>query len=190
MSSVTCGSATLVACVSSVYQECMYINLILGVVAVAVIWFYVKKLFAKDDGLSQNPAELLESELRRRREKERETARAFERLKDAGTRRLTQVAEALEELRAAMPETAAKRLSWRHEGDALTITMHGPDGAARTLDVLWKIPELDLAAAANHADSMPGEFVLRPAGEGREERMETLDACMRHITSFIVDLME
>jgi LPS O-antigen subunit length determinant protein (WzzB/FepE family) len=75
--------------------------MILGTLALAVIWFYVKKLFTKDDSLSQSPAELLENELLRRREKERETAQAFERLKDADKRRLNSVAEALKEMWAA-----------------------------------------------------------------------------------------
>ena len=168
----------------------MYINLILGAVALAVIWFYVRKLFTKDNELSQSPAELLESELKRRREKERETAHAFERLKDAGKRRLESVVEALAEMRAAMPQDAAERLSWRNGDGSLIIFMHGREEEPRSLEVSWKIPELDLAAAAKHADAMPGEYVLRYAGNAREERASTLDACMRHITSFIVDLME
>lgn len=168
----------------------MYINLILGAVALAVIWFYVKKLFTKADTLSQSPAELLESELQRRREKERETADAFERLKDAGVKRLSSVAGALEEMRAAMPATAAERLAWRQEADSLIISMQGRDDAVRFLEVFWKIPDLDLRAAAKHAAAMPGEFVLRCAEKDGEERAASLDACMKYITTFIVDLMD
>lgn len=168
----------------------MYINLVLGAVALAVVWFYLKKLFSKEDELSHSPAKLLENELQRRREKERETVRAFERLKDAGTKRVASVAKALDEMRAAMPEEAQKRLEWRQDDDRLVISMTGRNTDTHSLEVFWKIPDLDLAIAAKRAENMHGEYVLRPAANGREEREATLDACMKHTTSFIVDLME
>ncbi|CAK7060565.1 MAG: hypothetical protein DELT_01415 [Desulfovibrio sp.] len=172
------------------YRWYMYINLILGAVAIGVVWFYLRKLFVKPGELSSSPAELLESELERRREKEREATQAFERLRDAARQRVALVASALQEVRAAMPEEAAGRLSWTEEDDSLVIQMHGKDGTPASCTVLWKIPDLDLRAAAKHAREMPGEYVLRFATPGGEERATSLDACMRRITSFIVDLME
>lgn len=167
----------------------MYINLILGAVALGVVWFYVKKLFAGNDKLSESPAELLEAEMKRRRGKERETEAVFERLKDAGKQRLDMVGSALEELREALPGEARNRLSWFREEGSLVIAMRGVDGASSSVEVSWNVPELDMGRAARGA-GMSGEYVLRFADPLREESAATLDLCMRRITSFIVDILD
>ncbi|SBV98399.1 hypothetical protein KL86DPRO_11383 [uncultured delta proteobacterium] len=179
------------------YGSYMYINLILGVVALVVVWLFLKKLLVKDDTLRENPAELLEKEVARRRAQEEELARAFERLRGKGKERMRPVVAALEEMRSAMPSLAGsagaaqKALDWDDEGDSVMIRVHGREegDAASSLAVSWRVPDLDLQKAARFGDDLPGAYILRRSDTGREEVVSTLDACVRGITSFIVDFM-
>lgn len=170
----------------------MYVNLILGAVALVVVWLFLKKLLVGDDILKENPAELLEQEVAKRRAREEEAARAFERLRDRAKNRLRPVAEALESLRAALPGKTGDALSWEDTGDSLIIHMRngGEAGKNADLTVIWRVPELDLRAAAKRGADIPGVFVLRRSDTGEEESVAALDACVRAITSFIVDFME
>lgn len=175
----------------------MYINLILGVVALVVVWLFLKKILVKEDVLRETPAELLEKEVARRRAQEEEAARAFERLRDKGKERMRPVVAALEEMRSAMPALAGaaveaqKTLTWDDAGDSVMITVQAREegGAANSLAVSWRIPDLDLQKAARFGEDFPGMYVLRRSDTGREEAVSTLDACVRGITSFIVDFM-
>lgn len=175
----------------------MYINLILGAVALVVIWLFLKKILVKDDALRETPAELLEREVARRRAQEEEAARAFERLRDKGKERMRPVVSALEEMRSAMPSLAGdggagrKALVWDDAGDAVMIRIQGTEEgeAENSLAVSWRVPDLDLRKAARFGDDLPGVYTLRRSDTGREEAVSTLDACVRGITSFIVDFM-
>lgn len=173
----------------------MYINLILGAVALVIVWLFLKKLLVREDVLKESPAALLEREIARRRAREDTTEKAFERLRDKAKSRLRPVAEALMALQAALPGTTRNALSWEDTGASLVIHMHaaGHDAEAEKsadLTVTWRVPELDLRAAAQGGDDIPGVFVLRRSDTGKEESLAALDACVRHITSFIVDFME
>ena len=180
----------------------MYINLVLGVVALVVLWLFLRRLLvredAPEDALRESPAELLEKEVARRRAAEEENARVFERLRDVGRERLRPVVAALGELRSAMPavvgETPAharKILSWDDNGDSIFVRVLEEEGGREraSLAVSWRVPDLDLQKAARYGEELPGMFVLRRSDTGAEERAPTLDACMRDITSFIVDFM-
>ena len=172
----------------------MYINLILGAVAVVVLWLYLKKLLVKEDALSEKPADLLEKEVAKRRAMEEDTARAFQRLRDLGKERMRPVVAALTEMRSAMPMVAGnaeKALFWDDDGDSITIHMRGSDDAHpdASLIVSWRVPDLDLQKAARFGDELPGLYVLRRSDSGQEESIAGLDACVRYITSFIVDFM-
>ena len=172
----------------------MYINLILGAVALVVIWLFLKKILVKDDVLRETPAELLEKEVARRRAQEEEAARAFDRLRDKGKDRMRPVVSALEEMRSAMPSLAGgaqKALAWDDAGDSVMIRIQGSEEgeAENSLAVSWRIPDLDLQKAARFGDDLPGVYILRRSDTGQEEAVSTLDACVRGITSFIVDFM-
>lgn len=166
----------------------MYINLVLGGIALVVIWLYLKKILVKEDVLKENPADLLEKEIARRRAKEEEAAKVFERMRDRTKARLRPVAEALEPMRAALPEAAREALFWEDAGETLTISMRGKEKDA-SLTVAWRIPQVDLRAIAAY-DNDAGVYVLRRSDTGKEESVASLDACVQRITSFIVDLME
>lgn len=171
----------------------MYINLVLGAVALIVVWLYLKKLLVKDDTLSESPARLLEKELARRREQEEEKSKAFERLRDLSVVRMRAVLAALEELRAALPQEAQDALSWEDEEDRLIVSMRGVsagDDPSASLEVSWRIPALDLRKAASVGDDFPGVYVVKRSDTAREESLSTLNGCMRYITSFIVDFVE
>ena len=174
----------------------MYINLILGAVAVVVLWLYLRKLLVRDDALSENPAELLEKELARRRAMEAEAGRAFERMRDMGKERMRPVVAALAELRAAMPsvssaKSAERMLAWDDEGDTLIVRIRDAGGVedVANLSVSWRVPEFDLQKTSRYGADLPGVFVLRRSDSGREESVPGLDACVRSITAFIVDFM-
>lgn len=177
--------------------SCMYINLILGAVALVVVWLFLKRILVKDDALRETPAELLEKEVARRRAQEEEAARAFERLRDKGKERMRPVVSALEEMRSAMPSLAGgagaahKALAWDDAGDSVMISIRGSGEGEpeNSLAVSWRIPGLDLRKAARFGDDPPGVYILRRSDTGREEAVSTLDACVRGITSFIVDFM-
>lgn len=172
----------------------MYVNLVLGAVALVVLWLYLKKLLVKDDALSESPAKLLERELARRREREKETEKAFERLRDVAIARMRPVAQGLEELRAALPEETQAALSWEDDEDSITIAMHaaraGKEEKAVALVVAWRAPDLDLRLSSASADNIFGHYALKRSDVEGEEKTDGLDACMRRITSFIVDFME
>ena len=173
----------------------MYINLILGAVALVLVWLFLRKLLVRDDVLKENPAELLEQEIAKRRAREEETAQAFERLRDRAKTRLRPVAEALAALQAALPGKTRNALSWEDAGESLVIRMHTGDNGGDAeknadLTVTWRVPELDLRLAAKYSDDIPGVYVLRRSDTGKEESIVALDACVRYITSFIVDFME
>lgn len=172
----------------------MYVNLILGAVALVVVWLYLKKLLVKDDTLTESPARLLEKELAKRREREEERNRAFERLRESAAVRMRPVVSAMEELRDALPEKARNTLSWEDSGDALLIRMREgtPEegGGAVSLQVAWRMPEIDLRRAAALGEDMPGVYVARRSDVLKEENFATLDACMQYVAAFIVDFMD
>jgi len=176
----------------------MYINLLLGAVALVVLWLYLRKMLVKDDSLREAPAEMLEKEVARRRAMEADSARAFERLRGIGEERMRPVVRAVAEMRSAIPraagtgnEKAQRELDWDDEGDTLHIRIREADSAEdmAVLSVSWRVPELDLREAALPGGELAGVFVLRRSGSGGEERAENLESCVRAITSFIVDYM-
>ena len=172
----------------------MYVNLLLGLVALVVVWLYLKKLLVKEDVLRENPAELLEKEVARRRAREDTTGKTFDRLRDTGRERMRPVVEALVQMRSAMPAVAGgsqPELSWDDEGDSVTIHARSTadNRESASLTVSWKVPDLDLEKAAKFGEDLPGVYILRRSDSGQEERVPGLDACVRSITSFIVDFM-
>lgn len=177
----------------------MYINLLLGAVALIVLWLYLRRMLVKEDSLPEPPADMLEKEVARRRAMETDSARAFERLRDIGSERMRPVVRAVAELRSAMPRAAGtghekmqRELDWGDEGDTLHIRIWENEGAneVAALSVSWQVPDLDLRKAAVPGSGLTGVYVLRRSGSGGEERAETLEACVRSITSFIVDYMD
>ncbi len=172
----------------------MYINLLLGLVALVVIWLYLKKLLVKEDALREPPAELLEKEVARRRARETAAGRTFDRLRDSGRERMRPVVEALAEMRSAMPAMeggSQAELAWDDEGDSVVVHVRGALDACKSasLSVAWRVPDLDMGKAAQFEEEPPGAYVLRRSDTGREERIPTLDACVRSITAFIVDFI-
>lgn len=176
----------------------MYINLVLGAVALAVVWLFLKKMLVREDELTVSPSELLEKELAKRRERDEQAAAVFERLRDIAVQRMRPVADALEEMRAALPEGDRERLSWDDGGDTIVIRMlaagSGPNSPANSdsqggrpaLTVTWRAREVVIGGQGTAAGG--GEFLLRRDGRS-EEAVPTLDACARAITSFIVAFM-
>lgn len=170
----------------------MYINLILGGIAVVVLWLYLRRMLVRDDVLREDPAELLEKEVSRRRAREEDATRAFERIRDTGRERMRPVAAALAAIQTALPKMAEvpkKTLSWDDKGDAIIIRMRGEDAGDASLAVSWRVPDLDMQRAARLAGGLPGVFILKRSDSGQEEQIENVDACVRRITSFIVDFM-
>ena len=177
----------------------MYINLVLGAVALVIVWLCLRKLLVREDALKERPAELLEREIARRRAEEEAGAKVFERLRENEKRRLRPVAEALADMRSSLsPQTGealSSAMSWEDAGDVITIHMRGrpreQEGErAASLVVFWRSPDLDLRAVARYGDDLPGCFVLRRSDVGKEETVANLDACIRAITSFLVDFMD
>lgn len=176
----------------------MYINLLLGAVALVVLWLYLRKMLVKEDTLREAPADMLEKEVARRRAREAATARAFERLRDIGKERMRPVVRAVAEMRSAMPRTAGighgkarRELNWDDEGDTLHLHIRESESAedVASLSVSWRVPDLDLREAALPGGEPAGVYILRRSGAGGEERAENLENCVRAITSFIVDHM-
>jgi hypothetical protein len=175
----------------------MYINLLLGVVALVALWLFLRKVLVGDDALRENPAELLEKEVAKRRSMEEEAAGVFERLRDRGRERMRPVVSALEEMRSALPSfaggdaAARKGLAWDDAGDSVLIRIRGKEdgGTQNSLTVSWRVPDLDLRAAARPDAAVPGAYVLRRSDTGREEAVSSLDACVRGIASFLADGM-
>ena len=180
----------------------MYINLFLGLVVFVALWLLLKKLFVRDDGLRERPAKLFEQELARRAERERDADSALERLREERVSRMRAVIVALADIANAMPEDRRHLLSWKDEGETVIVRMagrheepvspaHAPDipatlprgGLDETLTVTWRIPEIVMDAP----DIGRGEYHLRWSGVGRDASVSELDACIREISSFIVD---
>lgn len=172
----------------------MYINLFLGAVALVVVWLFLRRLLVRKDELTVSPARLLEKELAKRREKEEKTSAAFERLRDVTVARMRPVADALVEIRAAMPEREKERLSWRDGGDSIAIHMR-PAGTEQrpeedgrpALTVTWRSREVVLGGNTPAGGS--GEYVLLNQEEAEGARAASIDDCVRAITSFIVAFM-
>ena len=175
----------------------MYINLMLGGVALVTLWLFLRKILVRDDALRENPAALLEKEVAKRRSREEEAAGVSERLRDRGRERMRPVVSAREEMRSALPSLAGdavaahKKLAWDDAGDSVIIRMRGQEnaGTERSLAVIWRVPDLDLRAAARPGGDLPGVYVLRRSDTGLEEAVSSLDACVRGITSFLADCM-
>ncbi|MCC8194896.1 MAG: hypothetical protein LIP28_09660 [Deltaproteobacteria bacterium] len=184
----------------------MYVNLLLGAVALVVLWLYVRKILVRDgksdgrdgiDALRERPVDLLEKEVARRRAAENETSRVFERLRDTGTEHMRTVVAALDEIYAALPSViggscpdSARRLRWEDAGDSVTVRIRAADGKDEaTLVVSWRIPDLDLRNPGQRDGGLSGEYFLRRSDAGREERIPDLEGCIRAITAFIVDFM-
>ena len=187
------------------YGRIMYINLLLGVVVLVVIWLYLRKVLVKDDHeqegdapLRESPVDLLEKEVAKRRALEEDSARAFERLKDTGAERMRAVVAALEEIRSALPSVigdssrgAQKSLCWDDAGDRVVVRIRqeGTEEPEASIVVGWRVPELDLRDAARPEGKLAGEYFFRRSDTGAEECAADPDACMRAVTAFIVDFM-
>lgn len=174
----------------------MYINLLLGAVALVVLWLWLRKLVVRDDTLREDPAVMLEKEVARRKALENRAAAAFERLRDVGKERMRPVAAALDVMRAAVPVpedgTPARRvLAWNDEGDTILVRVSeaGSGDVVAELSVAWRVPEVDLGPDAAPVDAAPGGYVLKRSGADTGEHADSLDACVGMITSFIVDYM-
>jgi len=172
----------------------MYINLLLGLVALVVIWLYLKKLLVREDTLSESPAEILEKEAAKRRARKEAVDKTFDRLRDTGMERMRPVVEALNEMRSAMPSVeggSQVELIWDDEGDSVLIHMRVVSDEQRSacLAVAWRVPDLDMEKAAKFGETLSGVYILRRSDTGQEERCQNLDACVRSITAFLIDFM-
>jgi len=185
----------------------MYINLLLGIVVLVVLWFYLRRLLVKnetengqaeDSILRKNPVELLEKEVARRRAAEDETAKVFERLRDTGVERMRGIVHALQEISEALPSVLGdspcgeqKVLRWDDDGDRVTVSILR-DVATEpeaSLVVGWRVPDLDLRDVARPEGELAGEYFFRRSDTGAEECMADPDGCVRAVTTFIVDFM-
>ena len=185
----------------------MYINLLLGVVVLVVIWFYLRTLLVRDKPEDEqlgcelpreSPVELLEKEVARRRAAEDETAKVFERLRETGVERMRGVVLAVREISEALPSVIGdsprgteKSLRWEDNGDRVTITvLHNTTTKPEaSLVVGWRVPNLDLRDAARPEGELAGEYFFRRSDTGTEECMADSDGCVRAVTAFIVDFM-
>lgn len=161
----------------------MYINLLLGAVALVAIWLWLRKLLVRDDVLRDAPAAILEREALSRKAGVRLAPEKSEK------ERLRPVIDALEQMRSALPQVAEgmgapvrRSFSWDDAEDAVRIWIHeaGNDGDMAVLTVIWREPD----------GGGPGAYILTRSDTGEEERRNSLDGCVRAMSSFIVDYLE
>ena len=183
----------------------MYINLLLGLVVLVVLWFYLRKLLTKDESedgsnasLRESPVALLKEEVARRRDMEGAEAKAFERLRDTGVAHMREVVAALKDLRSALPSVLGdvqgrpeKVLVWDDNGDSVTVRIMGGESPDKEVSAVigWRVPELDLREPARLEGKLSGEYFVRRSDSNTEERLVDFDNCIRVVTAFIAEFM-
>lgn len=164
----------------------MYINLVLGALALVLIILYLKKLLVREE--RKGPEELLAEELARRKT-ETAVEKSADPLREQRRERIDELTAFLEEMRLALVRQGKSGLHWERNEEAVSIAVpnKGESFPARML-VSWKgeghaIPGQDSSSAG------AGVFVARRTDREGEEEFASFAACQRYITSFIVDFL-
>lgn len=172
----------------------MYINLILGAVALAVIWTLLYRLLVKPDAAvkSLDPAAILARELEERRDREEGAKAAFERMRDSAAQRLVPVMDALRAMHTAMPpeQQAMNCLAWNEGDDGLlhvAIRKNGEQETPRTFFISWRLKDVDLQELAADTKALPQGFYTIREGMEREETLSDLNAVVRRLAVIIAD---
>ncbi len=176
----------------------MYINLVLGAVALFAVWLLLRKLLVKEEppkpAKVDDAATILAAELQKRQAKDAAASSAegsaFELVRDAAAARLEPVVGALEDMHSSLPEENRDRLSWQDNGDNLLVHMAGTaQKADHSLRVAWRLPDMDLDAAKESLDRGRGLYVLRDMHSKKEESVGDLKECVRRIAVFIAEAL-
>ncbi len=177
----------------------MYINLILGGVALFAVWLLLRKLLVKEDppalagraGEVENAAKILEAELQKRQARDAAGGDGvFARMRGAAAEHLKPLAAALEDMRSSLPEESRGRLHWEDNEDSLLIHMTGTaQKADQSLRVAWRLPDVSLGDAEGSLSGGKGVYVLRDMHSKKEEAAENLTECVRRVAAFIADAL-
>lgn len=172
----------------------MYVNLILGAVALAAIWGLLYRLLVKPDAAvkSLDPAAILAQELEERRGREEGSKAAFERMRDSAARQLVPVMDALAAMRTAMPpeQQAMNCLTWNEGGDGVlhvAIRKNEQQKEPRAFFISWRLKDVDLQALASDSKTLPQGYYTMREGMEREETLPDLNAVVRRLAGTIAD---
>ena len=172
----------------------MYINLILGGIALFAVWLLLRKLLVREDApagsdVVGDAAKMLEAELQKRRAggaDPHKDAAFFERMREAAAEHLRPVAQALGEMHSALPQQIPDTLRREEKGDSLDNHIAGtPQKADHSLCVVWLVPNLNL----DDPRSGSGVYVLRDMHSKQEETAVDLKDCIRNVAAFIADAL-
>ncbi len=169
----------------------MYINLILGAVALAAVWMLLYRLLVKPDTPEKlDPAAILAQKLEERRAKEESAQAAWERIRDVVARKLEPVEEALNAMFRAMPQEQQNlpSLAWEQQDGVLRVSVRkSARHEARELFVSWRLKDSDLRAPLpEQLDDTRGFYAVREGME-RERPLPDVNALVRHLAAVIAD---
>ena len=172
----------------------MYINLILGIAALAGIWALLYRLLVKPDPPAKalDPAAILARELEERRSREEETKAAWERVQDAAAQQLAPVIEALSAMQNAMSAEQQDMgcLTWNKGEDGVLrvdIRKNALQETPRTFFVSWRLKDMDLRAVSLPHLTVPQGYYAVREGMEREAPLADLNAVVRHLAGLIAD---
>lgn len=172
----------------------MYINLLLGAVALAAIWTLLYRLLVKPDAAvkSLDPAAILARELEERRNREEGAKAAWERMQASAAQQLVPVIDALVAMRTAMPpeQQAMNCLAWNEGDDGVlhvAIRKNEQQEEPRTFFISWRLKDVDLQALAADSKALPQGYYTIREGMDREETLPDLNAVVRRLAGRIAD---
>jgi hypothetical protein len=168
----------------------MYINLLLGAVAVAGLIMLLHRLLVRPAGQEEDPAALLGKELEERRRRAEATEQFWEQAQRYAAEQLSPVAEALSAMQPLMAEKSREgRLEWDEKDGRLCVRIHRNAGTEHPREIVihWRMPDMDMRAAPSAGNAaFRGVFTVCDGG-GRETSYPDRAAFLHFLAVAIAD---
>lgn len=167
----------------------MHINLIIGLVFFAALWWVIREFRADRKAKKADPGGMLKNELEKRRAAQEKSRRASLRLEKLKKERLAPVLNGLREMIRALPqkdrEAGAMRVD--EKDGAIEVTLgHGEE--TETLELGWDVKNFDLELFAGEAalTGAGGDYIIRMPDGSMLRRADFADF-MRTLSGLIAD---
>lgn len=174
----------------------MHINIILGLVAIAAVYWLLREMIRK----SKSPASVLREEIDQRKERERRVNENLTRIRDEAIERMKPVRQGVQEMIASLPEEGRPKVDVAAESGAVTVrfsTARDADVQADGIRVSHRLASFTLDGSAEVLQSELSRherFVLERLGPDgsvvHEEEVEAPEEALRKVARIIATFVE